>query len=239
MKRFCLVSWASFLLFTKVSAFSVPFGLGATLFQPKGLVTRSAEGEPKTLLEASDFFVDAFWVGKVGGGATRLSDRQRRTLSTTQFMEFRGRYAGITRGRSELVVCKLQNGEVIGCAGVEVSNIPKGNLKGPTVDRAPLMSNLAVSRNYRRKGIGELLVKEVERISRYEWGFDDCYLYVEERNSAAVKLYQKLGYRKVWLDEDAKTLLPTSNGNLQNTSTKIVCMRKRLDIGFLGRFWPF
>jgi ribosomal protein S18 acetylase RimI-like enzyme len=239
MKRLLLVAGGIFLLLPHISAFSVPFGLGATFFQPNGLVTRLAGGEMQTLLEASDFFVDAFWVGKVGGGTTRLNDRQRRTLSSTQFMEFRGRYAGVMRGQSELVVSQLQNGEVIGCAGVEVSSIPKGDLKGPPVDRAPLMSNLAVSSSYRRKGIAELLVKEVERVCRYEWGFNDCYLYVEERNTAAVRLYQKLGYRKVWKDSDAKTLLPTNNGNLQNAPTTIVCMRKRLDLGLLGRLWPF
>jgi ribosomal protein S18 acetylase RimI-like enzyme len=241
MKRLLLAAvGACALLPHNSSAFSVPFGLGAALFQPKGLETTSAAGEAQTLLAASDFFVEAFWVGKVGGGAKQLNDRQRRTLSTTQFMEFRGRYAGVMRGQSELVVCRLKNGgDVIGCAGVEVSSIPKDDLKGPPVDRAPLMSNLAVSRNYRRKGIGELLVKEVERVSRYEWGFNDCYLYVEERNTAAVKLYQKLGYRKMWKDTDAKTLLPTNNGNLQNSPTTIVCMRKRLDMGLFGRLLPF
>jgi RimJ/RimL family protein N-acetyltransferase len=122
---------------------------------------------------------------------------------------------------------------------VEVNAIPQGKLKGYPGSRAPLMSNLAVSRKYRRKGIGEMLVKEVERIARREWGYDDCFLYVEERNVAAVRLYQKLGYRKVWVDADAKTLLPTPNGNLQNTPTRIVCMRKRLDLGALGRLWPF
>lgn len=222
-----------------VHGFVAPFGLGAVFFQPKGLVTRPVKGDTQTLLDASDFFVDAFWVGKVGGGTDSLSDRQRRSLSTTQFMEFRGRYAGKSRGRSELVTCILDDDTIIGCAGIEVSPIPEGSLKGETTMRAPLMSNLAVSREYRRKGIGELLVQEAERVARLEWGFNDCYLYVEERNKAAVKLYQKMGYRKMWVDKDAKTLLPTTNGNLQNSDTQIVCMRKRLNAGFIGRFLPF
>ena len=53
-----------------VDGFSAPFGIGALLFQPKGLVTESTDGNVPALLEASDFFIDAFWVGKVGGGAT-------------------------------------------------------------------------------------------------------------------------------------------------------------------------
>ena len=84
-----------------------------------------------------------------------------------------------------------------------------------------------------------MLVKEAERLARYEWGFSDAFLYVEERNVPAVKLYRKLGYRQIWVDNDATTLLPKSNGKLANAPTKIVCMKKRLDAGLLGRIWPF
>ena len=135
----------AFLLLVHVYGFTAPFGLGATLFQPKGLVTTSAFGDPSTLVQASDFFVDAFWVGKVGGGAEVLTSSQRKSLSTTQFKEFRGRYAGVNRGQAELVICQLPDGEVVGCAGIEVTPIPQGNLRGSPGARAPLMSNLAVS----------------------------------------------------------------------------------------------
>lgn len=225
-----------------VDAFTTPtLGLGAVLFPPKGLVTESARGDISSLLEASDFFVDAFWSGKVGGGAKQLDDRQRRQLSSLQFSEFRARYAGIRRGQAELILCTAiaSGDELIGCAGIEVSSIPTKEPKGTQTIRAPLMSNVAVSQKYRRRGIGEKLVAEAERIARYEWGFTDCYLYVEERNRAAVKLYQKLGYRRLWVDQEAKTLLPQPNGKLAEDSTRIVCMRKRLDLGILGRFWPF
>lgn len=225
-----------------VDGFSVSFGLGAVFFQPKGLITKSTRGDIPTLLKASNFFVDAFWIGKPGGGATELSDKQRRSLSTTQFGEFRSRYAGRTRpGQAELVICQLPDtGEITGCAGIEVSPIPYNNdLKSTKTYNGPLMSNLAVSKQFRRKGIAEKLVKEVERIVRIEWGYDDCYLYVEERNKAGVKLYQKLGYKKMWIDKDATTLLPSTNGKLENSSTNIVCMRKRLNLGLLGRILPF
>lgn len=219
--------------------FAVSFGIGAVLFQPKGLVTKSAEGNVPALLEASNFFIDAFWVGKTGGGATELSEKQRKTLSATQFYEFRSRYAGVARGQSELILCKLPTGELTGCAGIEVSQIPDKSLKGLKTETAPLMSNLAVGKEFRRKGIAEKLVTEVERVIRYEWGYNDCYLYVEERNKAAVRLYQKLGYKKLWIDKEATTLLPSTNGKLQNSSTNLICMRKRLDLGLIGRLWPF
>ena len=221
-------------------AFNIQYGIGAILFQPKGLVTSTIEGDPQILLQASDFFVEAFWVGKVGGGTTSLSQQQRKRLQISQYSEFRGRYAGVSRGQSELIVCQLpDNGDVVGCAGVQVGPIPQGSLKGrPMAKPAPLMSNLAVSRNYRRKGIAEKLVAEVERVARYEWGHDFCYLYVEERNIPALNLYKKLGYRKIWRDTDAKTLLPSDNGNLLSTPTTLVCMRKQLGSGILGRLFP-
>lgn len=233
----CLVLLISH--FDVADGFAVSFGLGAALFQPKGLITTSAKGNVPQLLEASNFFVDAFWVGKVGGGAKELDDRQRRSLSATQFFEFRKRYAGVSRGQSELVLCQLPTGELTGCAGIEVSQIPDKSLQSLKTQSGPLMSNLAVGREFRRKGIAEKLVKEVERLVRYEWGYDDCYLYVEERNKAAVKLYQKMGYKKIWVDKEATTLLPSANGKLQNSSTNIVCMKKRLDLGLIGRLWPF
>jgi len=239
--HFFLISLLFVILDFRVAyGFVVPFGIGAVLLQPKGLVTKSAEGNVPALLEASEFFIDAFWVGKVGGGASRLSEKQRRTLSATQFYEFRSRYAGAGRGQSELIICELPTGELTGCAGIEVSKIPDQNLKSlKTLATAPLMSNLAVGKQFRRKGIAEKLVTEVERMVRYEWGYEDCYLYVEERNKAAVRLYQKLGYKKLWIDKEATTLLPSANGKLQTSNTNIICMRKRLDIGFFGRLWPF
>jgi ribosomal protein S18 acetylase RimI-like enzyme len=226
---------------TTTYAFSTPtFGLGSLLFQPKGLATNPTKGNINTLLDASEFFVDAFWVGKVGGGTRTLNPSQRLNLERSQFLEFRFRYAGKSRGKAELIVCQLPNGQVVGCAGIEVTPIPgQGSLKAPPTLTAPLMSNLAVSRNYRRMGIAELLVAEVERVARYEWGYEDCYLYVEERNTAAVKLYEKLGYRKEWIDSDAKTLLPTENGSVTNVPTKIVCMKKRFGQPLWARLLPF
>ncbi|KAL3915405.1 MAG: hypothetical protein SGILL_005672, partial [Bacillariaceae sp.] len=212
------------------------FGLGALLFPPKfklkSTFVEPAKGDIPQLLQASDFFVDAFWTGKVGGGSKELTDRQQRQLSGLQFAEFRKRYAGVGRGQAELILCY---GEVagntddlvlIGCAGMEVQAIspPTTDQKGysttKTATKAPLMSNVAVSQDFRRRGIGELLVKEAEQIARYQWGYNDMYLFVEQRNKAAIKLYQKLGYSKQWIDKEAKTLLP-SNGKLTEDSTTI------------------
>mmetsp|Transcript_34179 Transcript_34179/g.62869 ORF Transcript_34179/g.62869 Transcript_34179/m.62869 type:complete len:113 (+) Transcript_34179:138-476(+) len=103
-----------------------------------------------------------------------------------------------------------------------------------TTFTAPLMSNLAISRSYRRKGLAESLVKAAELIAQKEWGYDDVYLYVEKRNAPAVKLYKKLGYRTLWEDDSATTLLPMKDGKVANGKTTIVCMKKRLGGGLFG-----
>ena len=95
------------------------------------------------------------------------------------------------------------------------------------------MSNLAISRKYRRKGLAEELVKATENVARKEWGYDECYLYVEKRNTPAVKLYKKLGYKTIWEDPTATTLLPTNDGKVAQGKTTIGCMRKKVGGGRL------
>ena len=67
------------------------------------------------------------------------------------------------------------------------------------VDRRALNAHILtidVSPAYRRKGIGQLLLQEIERIFR-DKGVKDSSLEVREDNVAAINLYRKLGYEKV------------------------------------------
>ena len=164
-------------------------------------------------------------------------------------------------------MCKdTRQSKITGCAGVEVDTVatfaegsePRNggslwaqltgkNIPAKPTGRwetkmkyAPLMSNLVVSRQYRRQGIAEKLVQDVEDLCQ-EWGYDECYLYVEQRNAPAVKLYQKLGYKTLWQDDKAKTLIPTKKGELESAGTVIICMKKELTSRGKTSFslWPF
>ncbi|MDI6690739.1 MAG: ribosomal protein S18-alanine N-acetyltransferase [Candidatus Bathyarchaeota archaeon] len=53
-----------------------------------------------------------------------------------------------------------------------------------------------VSPPYRRKGIAQRLLKKIEEIFK-EKGVKSCRLEVREDNVAALRLYQKLGYKKI------------------------------------------
>jgi ribosomal protein S18 acetylase RimI-like enzyme len=241
MKSICHLVVSLPLLVARTTALSSPpiLGIGAVLF--KGVVkTAPSLGDDKVLTEAADFFVGAFWESKVGGGTKKLTDKQRTQILVSQTMEFRKRYGAVSGQRqSELVLARNANNEMMGVCAIGVEEIPDNGKTGRGSTRAPLMSNVAVGKQFRRRGIAEDLVKEVEEIARKQWGYDEVYLYVEERNKAAVRLYQKLGYRKIWTDNTARTMVPTTLGRWESAPTLLVCMKKKLNRGLLGRFLPF
>jgi RimJ/RimL family protein N-acetyltransferase len=215
-------------------------GLGAVFFRPNNPVVSPNEGDDKELVDAAKFFTDAFWTSKAGG-AKELSSKQIQSLGNSQIAEFRKRYGGKMMKkqdrRAELVVCKNNgSGEIYGCAGIEVSNISTPNGKS-TKYAGPLMSNLAVGKKFRRKGIAEDLVKATEDLAYKQWGYDECYLYVEKKNAPALKLYKKLGYRVQWEDDTATTIVPTQRGTVVSKPTVIICMKKVLGKGVFGRFF--
>mmetsp|Transcript_7242 Transcript_7242/g.10233 ORF Transcript_7242/g.10233 Transcript_7242/m.10233 type:complete len:250 (-) Transcript_7242:1603-2352(-) len=240
-KQLVLACFLLLLASPAIHAFTpAPLGLGAILFRPVGMNTKPSLGDENLLVEAADFFTDAFWAGKVGGGVKELLDFQRKTISKQQVSEFRRRYGAKKSKndgdrRSELLLTKNGSGELMGCAGLEVDRIPATSLTDSrTMTYAPLMSNLAVGKKFRRRGIAEELVKKAEELARKEWGCEECYLYVEKRNAPAIKLYKKLGYKNVWEDANARTLIPNETGGLQNAGTVIVCMKKKLSNGLFS-----
>ena len=159
-------------------------------------------------------------------------------------MEFRRRYglrmAPQQDRRNELLVSRNGRGEIMGVLGIEVDRIPEGRVGGSSTRvHAPLMSNVAVGRKFRRRGVAEELVSAAEDLVRKQWGYNECYLYVEKRNTPAINLDRKLGYRKIWEDDTARTLIPTKGGGMKNDPTTLVCMRKTLTPGLFGMMQPF
>jgi ribosomal-protein-alanine N-acetyltransferase len=67
------------------------------------------------------------------------------------------------------------------------------------VDRKAMYAHILtidVSPAYRRRGIGRMLLLEIERIFK-EKGVKASHLEVREDNVAAINLYRKLGYEKI------------------------------------------
>jgi ribosomal-protein-alanine N-acetyltransferase len=93
----------------------------------------------------------------------------------------------LTDYNSVSLVAKV-NGEIIGfIIGIIYleRNSPTGHIL--TIDISPI---------YRRKGIAQKLLQEIEKIFK-EKGVKACRLEVREDNIAALRLYQKFGYKKV------------------------------------------
>ena len=71
---------------------------------------------------------------------------------------------------------------------------------GPNLSsRCLYLSNLAVSPDYRRKGVAVKLLYRCEEIA-LEWGFNDLYLHVLENNESAKRLYFDRGYRLKYIE---------------------------------------
>ncbi|NPA85344.1 MAG: ribosomal protein S18-alanine N-acetyltransferase [Crenarchaeota archaeon] len=66
-------------------------------------------------------------------------------------------------------------------------------LAAKEVGRKLHLLNLAVHPDYRRMGIGKLLLQSLEKLAKRK-GLKEIYLEVEEDNEVAKSLYKKLGY---------------------------------------------
>jgi ribosomal protein S18 acetylase RimI-like enzyme len=77
--------------------------------------------------------------------------------------------------------------------GLRSGVIPASNGKYPYI------ANLAVSKEFRRQGIGRRMLLRCEQLVR-EWGFKDVYLHVMADNESACKLYSKLGFKIINTD---------------------------------------
>jgi ribosomal-protein-alanine N-acetyltransferase len=80
------------------------------------------------------------------------------------------------------------NGEIVGFI-IGMIYLERNSLTGHifTIDISPI---------HRRKGTAQKLLQEIEKIFK-EKGVKTCRLEVREDNIAALRLYQKFGYKKV------------------------------------------
>jgi ribosomal protein S18 acetylase RimI-like enzyme len=79
-------------------------------------------------------------------------------------------------------------------------------LLSPDTQAVCVLSNLAVSKKARRRGVANMLCDEMEVLAS-DWDFDCVHLLVERDNTAARTLYEdKLGYKEVCLKESAPAL---------------------------------
>jgi len=59
------------------------------------------------------------------------------------------------------------------------------------------ITNMAVAQEYRRQGIAELLMKNMEKIASDNNDVDVFFLEVRQSNTPAISLYEKMGYKAI------------------------------------------
>jgi len=122
------------------------------------------------------------------------------------------------------------SGELIGSCGMNVQQLTSKGARSSKGNEAlmerPFMSNLAVAREYRKRGIASQLCQGVESEAK-SWGYTEVLLKVEKDNRRAQRLYRRLGYRVVGIDKAAEKPEAGPSG-LRFVPTSQVVMRKDL-----------
>lgn len=186
---------------------------GAALNRPTHRARASAVGPLQIRLQTLDDAtverssleqIAAMFVESWFGDATS-SEAQVRQLVDEIGADMRRRYSSQrVAEESRLVVALDEQGNTVGCAGVELLLLTvDGRLPASWSERRaksttlrPHMSNLAVSRSARRAGIASALVRACEDVA-VEWGCTEQTLFVDCENEPAIALYTSLGYRMV------------------------------------------
>jgi ribosomal protein S18 acetylase RimI-like enzyme len=106
--------------------------------------------------------------------------------------------ASSNRERSSQQICSIALYEHLGRSQV-VGTVEIGTRNGndrQKQHRYVYISNLAVSKEFRRRGVGIELLLDCER-SAQSWGYTEIHLHVMADNERGLNLYQKLGYHVV------------------------------------------
>eukprot|EP00899_Mesostigma_viride_P008467 jgi/Mesvir1/17621/Mv08847-RA.1 len=215
-------------------------GKGAGLLVSPPEVARASDYGRLAQFFAVEFFLD--------GDDNSLRYAEQARFSADVASDLRARYSG---NQAAVLSCReASSGKVVGM--VAVGAVPfrgatallkqadvdatrgRGGKRGEdkaTVKR-PVVANLAVKKEYRRQGLARRLMLACEEIC-VDWGYGEIWLLVEAGNTRALKLYRKLGYRKVRDDRGASSF-KVVDGEIEEVSVTNVYMRKSLKGGLVG-----
>lgn len=117
----------------------------------------------------------------------KLSDLEKiEDILTTDFDDFWNKKVlkeELSSSSSKYIVAKI-NDEIVGFAGLKI-----------VLDEVDIM-NIVTKKNYRRQGIGSLLLKNLIMLCENS-NIKSITLEVNENNSNAIDLYLKFGFQKI------------------------------------------
>lgn len=112
--------------------------------------------------------------------------------------------------------------KIIGVITIESSKI---DINGKKEDQ-PVISNLIVSSEMRRKGIAKILTNRAEKIAK-KLKYKYVYLFVDIENIPALKLYKSRGYKSFGDTKKTTKIVYKKDRFINNGCTNIM-MRKKL-----------
>eukprot|EP00908_Phaeocystis_cordata_P026035 Transcript_851.p1 GENE.Transcript_851~~Transcript_851.p1 ORF type:complete len:320 (+),score=122.26 Transcript_851:86-961(+) len=162
------------------------------------------------------------------------SEQQVEVMASQLARNLNQKFSSRNPDPSALLIAESQD-EVVAACGIEVQMLTAsaldqfrykdGDPDGVLSER-PFLSNLAVRKDYRRKGIAKRLCRQAEQRAR-GWGYSEVLLKVEADNSKARNLYRSLGYRVAAIDKEAEKPQAGPSG-VTFVPTTQVAMRKDL-----------
>ena len=145
-----------------------------------------------------------------------------------------------TGGNRAIFVAKNMSNDIIGCCEVieekfDVKYLENSNAKIKRNRKKngrlrPIIENLSVDTEYRRKGIGLDLVSACERaVQGWIPKHDAIYAHVEEDNISAFKLFTQCGYNALFTDPTSTKVTLDGTLFVRETPVSKVTFRKFLD----------
>ena len=113
----------------------------------------------------------------------------------------------------------IKRDPVVGTAEVsfhEFEGTGLGQARQP--DKVLYVTEVAVNKQYRRKGVAKLMMRAIDKIARIR-KIETIYLHVDVKNKAALRLYENAGFQKLPSDNSAVQEF-TRKLNLHDGATK-------------------
>jgi len=120
------------------------------------------------------------------------------------------------------ILIASKDNKIVGVITIESSDIDINGKK----ENQPVISNLIVSSEMRRKGIAKILTIRAEKIAK-SLEYKYVYLFVDIKNIPALKLYKSRGYTP-FSDTKKSTKIVCKKNSFGNSDCVNVMLRKKL-----------
>ena len=120
------------------------------------------------------------------------------------------------------ILLAIKDDNVVGVITVECCDI---HINGKN-ENHPVISNLIVSSEMRRKGIAKSLTMRAEKIAK-SFAYKNIYLFVNIENAPAIRLYKSRRYKSVG-DTKNTTRIILQNNRFRNVKCVNIMMKKKI-----------